>query len=339
MICNRVQRTTPAGEYDVSVRSCHWHRGRPVGDAIRHEPCKQVARHSPNDREIHESTIRERACRSTPLAAARGRSDRPVASGRRPLTLLLVALWIGLAAGFLDLGFTGPQEAPDRRRRLLPPGRWLPLDHPRGGRGLVLLPGAVLALVGPVAGRGGASRARRGAPLVRRVPRPLCPPAAGATGRRCCCPRGSRSSPPAWSAPRRRGFLRFVRLTAPLLAGAVLILAAATSGVRAWSEHRAAAALPPPPPAARNVLLIVWDTVRARNLSLYGYGRRTTPNLERLAARGVQFRHAFATSSWTLPSHASLFTGTVAPRALGRLEDAARRHPSHARRPAQLPRL
>ncbi len=100
-----------------------------------------------------------------------------------------------------------------------------------------------------------------------------------------------------------------IRLTAPLLAGAVLVLALATSGARAWSEHRAAAALPPPPAAARNVLLIVWDTVRARNLSLHGYGRRTTPNLERLAARGVQFQQAFATSSWTLPSHASLFTG------------------------------
>ena len=57
------------------------------------------------------------------------------------------------------------------------------------------------------------------------------------------------------------------------------------------------------------MLLIVWDTVRAENLSLHGYGRPTTPNLERLAARGVRFEHAFATSPWTLPSHASLFTG------------------------------
>jgi arylsulfatase A-like enzyme len=57
------------------------------------------------------------------------------------------------------------------------------------------------------------------------------------------------------------------------------------------------------------VLLIVWDTVRARNLSMHGYGRRTTPHLERLAARGVRFEHAFATAPWTLPSHASLFTG------------------------------
>ena len=65
----------------------------------------------------------------------------------------------------------------------------------------------------------------------------------------------------------------------------------------------------PAAPGARNVLLIVWDTVRAGNLSLYGYGRRTTPHLERLAARGVRLERAFATSPWTLPSHASLFTG------------------------------
>ena len=45
------------------------------------------------------------------------------------------------------------------------------------------------------------------------------------------------------------------------------------------------------------------------NLSLHGYSRRTTPNLELLAGRGVRFDLAFATSSWTLPSHASLFTG------------------------------
>ena len=63
------------------------------------------------------------------------------------------------------------------------------------------------------------------------------------------------------------------------------------------------------PRLPRTCCLIVWDTVRASNLSLYGYGRPTTPNLERLAGRGVRFDLAFSTSSWTLPSHASLFTG------------------------------
>ncbi len=60
---------------------------------------------------------------------------------------------------------------------------------------------------------------------------------------------------------------------------------------------------------AKNILLIVLDTVRASNLSMYGYGKSTTPNLARYAARGVRFDRAFATAPWTAPSHASMFTG------------------------------
>ena len=109
--------------------------------------------------------------------------------------------------------------------------------------------------------------------------------------------------------PRPLAFLRLVRRSVPFLAGIVLTIMLVTISGRAWSEHRAVSSLAPAPPAARNVLLIVWDTVRAGNLSLYGHGRPTTPNLERLAGRGVRFDLAFSTSSWTLPSHASLFTG------------------------------
>lgn len=58
-----------------------------------------------------------------------------------------------------------------------------------------------------------------------------------------------------------------------------------------------------------NVLLLVLDTVRARNLSLYGYQRQTTPHLDRFAARGACFEWAIAEAPWTLPSHASMFTG------------------------------
>lgn len=65
----------------------------------------------------------------------------------------------------------------------------------------------------------------------------------------------------------------------------------------------------PAPAGAPNVLLIVWDTVRARNLSAYGATRRTTPVLERLAAEGALFENAMAPAPWTLPSHASMFTG------------------------------
>ena len=64
-----------------------------------------------------------------------------------------------------------------------------------------------------------------------------------------------------------------------------------------------------PPAGSPNVLLIVLDTVRADHLSLYGYPRPTTPNLERLARRGIRFDQARAAAPWTLASHANMFTG------------------------------
>ncbi len=58
-----------------------------------------------------------------------------------------------------------------------------------------------------------------------------------------------------------------------------------------------------------NVLFIVWDTVRADHLSLYGYHRPTTPTLDRLAQTAMVFEQAHSPGMWTLPSHASMFTG------------------------------
>lgn len=94
----------------------------------------------------------------------------------------------------------------------------------------------------------------------------------------------------------------------PVAAGTAL-LAGGVYGASVVAEARANAALPPTPPGAPNVLLITLDTVRAQNLSLHGYERPTSPQLERLARRGVCFDRAISTISWTLPSHASLFTG------------------------------
>jgi hypothetical protein len=58
-----------------------------------------------------------------------------------------------------------------------------------------------------------------------------------------------------------------------------------------------------------NVLLIVVDTLRADHLSVYGYTRSTSPNLDRLAREGVLFENAIAPSSWSLPSHTSMLSG------------------------------
>ncbi len=64
-----------------------------------------------------------------------------------------------------------------------------------------------------------------------------------------------------------------------------------------------------PPAGPRDVVLIVIDTLRADVLSCYRNADPTSPNLEALAARGVLFEHAQASSPWTGPSVASLVTG------------------------------
>lgn len=58
-----------------------------------------------------------------------------------------------------------------------------------------------------------------------------------------------------------------------------------------------------------NILIFVMDTQPVRNLIPYGYTKPTTPNLERIAREGLVYDNHFVTSSWTLPVHASLFTG------------------------------
>jgi arylsulfatase A-like enzyme len=57
-----------------------------------------------------------------------------------------------------------------------------------------------------------------------------------------------------------------------------------------------------------NVLLISLDTLRADHLGCYGYGRDTSPNLDKFAKEGVLFESVTAAASWTVPSHMSLFT-------------------------------
>jgi hypothetical protein len=80
-------------------------------------------------------------------------------------------------------------------------------------------------------------------------------------------------------AGRREPFRRFVHRTMPLLVAALVAILLASSGGRARSKYPAVTTYPSLPADARNVLLIVWGTVRTDNLSLHGYGRKTSPNL------------------------------------------------------------
>jgi len=105
---------------------------------------------------------------------------------------------------------------------------------------------------------------------------------------------------------RRAGMSRLLRAAPPITAAAL-----------ALASYLAMAGRPSAPKAGPNasgdnVILIVLDTVRADHLSAYGYERETTPFLDRLVKEdkgSALFTGAYSTAPWTLPSHASFFTG------------------------------
>jgi arylsulfatase A-like enzyme len=65
------------------------------------------------------------------------------------------------------------------------------------------------------------------------------------------------------------------------------------------------------PPEEPNILWVVWDTVRADHMSLYGYPRETTPRLDAWAVNARVFENVSSPAAYTLPSHASMFTGLM----------------------------
>jgi arylsulfatase A-like enzyme len=104
--------------------------------------------------------------------------------------------------------------------------------------------------------------------------------------------------------------------TGPPFAAIVIGLAIVFVARPIAAERRSLAELPAAP-AGPNIVLIVLDTVRAKSLSLYGYERATSPSLDRFAKKGLVFDRAYATAPWTLPSHASMFTGRFPHELLG----------------------
>ena len=62
-------------------------------------------------------------------------------------------------------------------------------------------------------------------------------------------------------------------------------------------------------PPRPDIVLISLDTTRRDRMSCYGHERTTTPHLDALAREATRYTAAYAVSSWTLPTHAPLFTG------------------------------
>lgn len=115
------------------------------------------------------------------------------------------------------------------------------------------------------------------------------------------------------------GVRRTARWPLPLAVCAFVAWAFGVPWYRRHVDNQARKGLPPVAADAPNVLLVIWDAARAQSLSLYGAERPTTPHLTQLAQSATVFEYAFATSSWSLPSHASMYTGRDAHEiAIGR---------------------
>lgn len=119
-----------------------------------------------------------------------------------------------------------------------------------------------------------------------------------------------------WMASNPAGARRWVRRVTMGAGAVVLALGIAASARFRLGEPGRVRALPAAAADAPNIVLLIMDTVRAASMSLYGYGRATTPVLEALARESTVFDRAFSTASWTAPSHASMMTG-LWPRQAG----------------------
>ena len=89
-----------------------------------------------------------------------------------------------------------------------------------------------------------------------------------------------------------------------LLAAAIILVTVVTGGCRRSPAEQ--------PPRRPNILFILLDDLRADTLGYAGHPSVKTPQIDRIANEGVNFRNAFCTTSLCSPSRASLLSGVYA---------------------------
>jgi arylsulfatase A-like enzyme len=235
------------------------------------------------------------------------RPDR--ASGRMtPSSIVILSAWCGLVAGLLEVAVLVVRKSAFDSNRLYGMTRHFVWLIPLTDFGLLLGLGIALAVVVRLRPRRGAWLAARLLFAMTLLPAVMiaAPSIYGPAWLLLMLGLATRLVP---ALERHHVGLRWaVRLSVPVVAGFVPALAGwlwVSDRVREAGER----ARPMPPSGAPNILLVVLDTVAAGHLDLYGYGRPTSPTLDELARNGIRFDAARAASSWTLASHATMFTG------------------------------
>lgn len=58
-----------------------------------------------------------------------------------------------------------------------------------------------------------------------------------------------------------------------------------------------------------NIIIIILDALRVRNLGCYGYPKPTSPNIDNLVREGILFENAFSCTNYKDPSLTTVFSG------------------------------
>ena len=224
------------------------------------------------------------------------------------LSFLMLSAWCGLVSGLLEVGMIVLRKRTFDFNHLYWMSRHFIWLIPLINLALFVVLGLSLSVLVRYTGRRGRFFAARVLCALTLLPAvwAALPRIYGAAGFLLAAGIASRLVPVL--ERRQAGLERLVRLSFPVVAAVAPFMAVyllGTDQLKAWRENARAL----PPAGSPNILLIVMDTVAADHLSLHGYNRRTSPTIDALAERGIRFERVRATSSWTLPSHSSMFTG------------------------------
>jgi arylsulfatase A-like enzyme len=235
--------------------------------------------------------------------------NRSIRARLSPANALLLAIWLGLCGGYLDLSIIIVKKLFMNKEGWYRTGRDFPWTVPVGHVVLLMLAGIVVAAASWLCPKGMSLRA--GSWILATLAlwgAFLRSPFYGGASLLLAIWLGLLISDAlvAYDFSFRSGWVR--KSLAGLL-GLLILLFASSTGRQIIRESRGVTGLPALRSDVPNILFIVLDTVRASSTSLYNYPRDTTPNLKRWAQKGVRFNRSLATAPWTFPSHSSFFTG------------------------------